>query len=97
MLLIVYYVAMEESGLSFSDQLDYISDNALTLVGMMMLNSLYELVMIESIKKVALNRLIITQVTGLLWFNIYYMAKTEIDLQHYISVIIMLFVLLVNI
>lgn len=55
------------------------------------------MVLIESLKKVGVNRLIITQITGILWFNIYSMSKDDIQMKHYISVIIMLFILLVNI
>lgn len=67
------------------------------MVGILIINFLYELVLIETLKKASLNRLVITQVTGLLWFNIYQMSQSDIELQHYISVIIMLFILLVNI
>lgn len=48
------------------------------------------------VKKISFNRLIISQVTGLLWFNIYQMVKLEVVLGHYISVIVMMFVLMVN-
>lgn len=67
------------------------------MIGILIINFLYELVLIETLKKASLNRLVITQVTGLLWFNIYQMSQSDIELQHYISVIIMLFILLVNI
>jgi hypothetical protein len=72
-------------------------DNALILMAMVLLGVVYEAVMIESLKKVAVSRLIITQITGMLWFNIYTMSQAEIQLPHYISTIVLLFVLLVNI
>jgi hypothetical protein len=43
-----------------------------------------------------LQRLIINQVTGLLWLNIYTMAKGGIEIRLYVSVIIMFFILLIN-
>lgn len=64
---------------------------------MMLLGVVYEAVMMECLKKVAVSRLIITQITGMLWFNIYSMSQTEIKLPHYISTIVLLFVLLVNV
>jgi hypothetical protein len=66
---------MEENGLSVTDQLTYIADNMLMLLGTLILNFVYEFVLIESLKKVAVNRLVIAQITGLLWFNIYTMSK----------------------
>jgi hypothetical protein len=66
-------------------------------MAIVLLGVVYEAVMIESLKKVAVSRLIITQITGIMWFNVYAMSQTEIKLPHYISAIVLLFVLLVNI
>jgi hypothetical protein len=66
------------------------------LLGVLFLNFVYELVLLECLKKAAVNRVVITQVTGLLWFNIWAMANADIELKHYIAVIILLFVLFVN-
>ena len=73
-----------------------IGDSFTLLLGILLLNFVYELVLLESLKKTAVNRVVITKVTGLLWFNIWAMANSDIELKHYISVIILLFVLFVN-
>lgn len=73
-----------------------IGDSFPLLFGVLFLNFVYELVLLECLKKAAVNRVVITQVTGLLWFNIWAMANAEIELKHYIAVIILFFVLFVN-
>jgi hypothetical protein len=67
------------------------------LTFLILFNLFYELIFLEMLRKFSLNRLVLTQITGLLWYNVYTMAKQEIHLRLYISVIIMSFVLLINI
>lgn len=64
---------------------------------MALFSTIYELALWEHIRKVALSQLALTLSTGLIWFNIYQMAVSEINLRLYASVVLMGAVLLANI
>lgn len=96
-LLVLYYNLLEDGGSSMSDQFAYMAAHPYLLTFLVLFNLFYELIFLEMLRKFALNRLVLTQITGLLWYNVYTMAKQEIQLRLYISVIIMSFVLLINI
>ena len=67
------------------------------VVSVAILNTGFEMVLWEHIRKVALSQLAVSMATGFLWFNIYLMSVEGINLQLYISCMVMGAVLLTNI
>lgn len=88
---------MEQQGLPIAEQLSYLSANWWAVLVVAVFSTLYEMVLWEHVRKVALSQLAITLATGFTWFNIYQMIISDIDMRLYISVFVMAAVLLVNI
>ena len=88
---------MEQQGLPIKDQFSYLAMNWWAVPVVAIFSTLYEMVLWEHIRKIALSQLALTLATGFTWFNIYQMIISDIDLRLYISVFVMAAVLLVNI
>ena len=64
---------------------------------MTVINTGYEMVLWEHVRKVSLSQLALTLTTGFLWLNIYLLKMDGMGSRLYISVILLISVLLVNI
>lgn len=94
---LIYLSIMDTDVLSISEQLVFVVSHWWQIILMALIITVYELVLLQHLKKVAFPQLVVSQVTGILWFNIYQMAQSQISLKLYISVVIMVFVMLTNI
>jgi hypothetical protein len=77
-LLMCIFLLLDNDSLSLTTQLTYAMDNFILVILILLINIFYEIVLFELLRKIPITKILILQVTGLVWLNIDYMIKNQI-------------------
>jgi len=72
------FLLLDNDSLSLTTQLTYAMDNFILVILILLINIFYEIVLFELLRKIPITKILILQVTGLVWLNIDYMIKNQI-------------------